>query len=153
MLRLQDFNLLWLEFDIPDVLLHIYYHDVYNGYFDEVFYEVDRLLEALSKAFDLVIIVSDHGFRKTIKINLPLLLYALGFQDLTFKLSPTSNTASQYFALFLENLFNKGPRRIIRHLLWFRFLDLAFKYFLKLMKLEPHPYSKREISLLYPSRN
>jgi predicted AlkP superfamily phosphohydrolase/phosphomutase len=65
-LRLENWNLAWVRLQDPDDLFHAAADEAFSGHpkVTKIFTMIDRLIELSRTLADLVVIVSDHGFRK-----------------------------------------------------------------------------------------
>lgn len=84
--KTDPFDLLWLELQEPDSLLHFDFNYVTKakGQIGKLFNLIDKLIKRLYELYDLVIIASDHGFKNIqYMINLVNLLQQHGLIKLT----------------------------------------------------------------------
>lgn len=81
-LRSENWNLAWIRLQDPDDLLHGAADEAFAGHpkVIEIFSMIDRLIELSRTIADLVVLVSDHGFRKYKRnISLNTILCKRGF--------------------------------------------------------------------------
>ena len=110
----NNYTLLWIELNIPDMLLHMFPNYVYKAkYFDKLFLGIDKFVRKLKDVYDVLIIVSDHGFKAIKAYNIMLILYRLGLLNLAVN----ENYRSKISTNIMELLFNKGNRKILS-LIW-----------------------------------
>jgi len=75
MLQTSRWNLLWINFQIPDIILHKCGFEIFTKILKmerRLFNYIDRLVKIMDELSDFLIIVSDHGFsmyNRLIRIN------------------------------------------------------------------------------------
>ena len=86
-----DWQLFWVIFSEPDILMHRCYNRVLMGEktVDEIFGMIDEFIKVLFKYADNIVVVSDHGFseyRRVVNVN--TILYNMGLVEKTIKKVP-----------------------------------------------------------------
>jgi len=109
-LRQESWSLAWIMLQEPDNLLHFAYDEALSGHprASKIFTLIDDLVKIGRDLADLLVLISDHGFRRYRRmINVNTILYKHGFAQ------PSTGQSWQKF----YNLMSKGHSRASKAIL------------------------------------